>query len=113
MFPTLQNRAREAFAGAVDRAVEFATLGEYRYLAVESEVAPDAPAEPPEARRAAATPLTPRGRVFAADRGTSGSARGSWPRSHRRSPRRSGRARGRECGAAPPRNGARHSARCD
>src|SRR2546423_8227146 len=104
MFPTLQNRAREAFAGAVDRAVEFATLGEYRYLAVESEVAPDAPAEPPEARRAAATPLTPRGRAFAADRGTSGSARGSLPRPQRRTPPKAGRGPGPGIRAAAPRN---------
>src|SRR2546421_11435618 len=107
MFPTLQNRAREAFAGAVDRAVEFATLGEYRYLAVESEVAPDAPAEPPEARRAAATPPTPRGRVFAADRGTSGSAPGALPPAPRRFPPRAGRASRPECGGAPPRTSAR------
>jgi len=45
MFPTLQTRAREALAGAIDRAVEFATLGEYRYMAVEPEVANNAPAE--------------------------------------------------------------------
>src|SRR2546423_1783618 len=70
MFPSLQIRAREAFAGALDRAVEFATLGEYRYLAVEPEVATDAPAELRETRRAAATPGRRPERALRAGRGT-------------------------------------------
>ena len=61
MFPTLQIRAREAFAGAIDRAVELATLGEYRYMAVEPEVANNAPAEAGDARRAPATSVSRRG----------------------------------------------------
>src|SRR6266513_1406974 len=113
MFPTLQNRAREAFADALDRAVEFSTLGEYRYLAVEPEVAPDAPAEPGHARRAAATFLTGRGRVCATHPGTSGSAADSWPHRRHRSPRTLGRARGRECGRASLRSGLGHISPCD
>src|SRR5437879_4484861 len=102
MFPTLQTRARDAFEGAIDRAVEFATLGEYRYLTLEPDVANNAPAESRDARRAAATPFTRRGPAFAAGPGTSGSAAGPSPRSRRRSPRRSGRARGRVCAQASP-----------
>src|SRR5439155_1040842 len=57
MFPQFQTRARDALATALDRAVEFATLGEYRYAVVDPEVATGTPAELRHARRAAATPL--------------------------------------------------------
>ena len=49
MFPVLRERTREGLSRAVDRAVELATLGEYRYLPE------SAPASCPDAT----TPVSP------------------------------------------------------
>src|SRR5437868_3182418 len=103
MFPDFQTRARKAFAGAFDRAIEFATLGEYRYLEVEREVANNSPAGVVLTRRAAATRFSPPGPASAADPGTSVWAASSSPRSPRRSPRTSGTGRDPGSGRASAR----------
>src|SRR5437764_14100275 len=106
MFPLVRERTRELVAEAVDRAVEFATLGEYGFTAEGGEVDYASPM-PGAARRGGAPPrctsaaverqpaaALSSARARREARETSGWALGSSPRSRRRSRRSEGRGGG-------------------